>query len=111
MSLFSPTWTFTLSEATLRALARVQYTRAGGPQDVMRELWARVTVPEGQLTLEDEDLLKVYRYAYKYGQGGYQIAARLVLADAAVVGWHMPATYDVHEERPEHAGRAWDGGL
>lgn len=109
MSLFAPTWTFPLSLETIVALERVQYERHGGPQDVMRELWRRVTEPAGDITLEDDELLKVYRYAYKYGQGGYQHAARLLLEDAARAGWSTPARYDPHASRPAHVGRRWDG--
>jgi hypothetical protein len=111
MSLFVPAFTFTLRDDTLAALQTASQAeeKTGGPQDLIRLLLRRVTDPEGTLTLEEDELLKVRRYGWKYGTGTYERAFRRVIGDARAAGWQEPAREDSHTSRPGHRGRRWDG--
>ena len=46
--------------------------RDGGFQGLLVDLQKRVNRKTGELSLSDDDLERVQRYAYKYKQGGWQ---------------------------------------
>lgn len=81
--------------------------RGGGPQGLYLMLLGRLS-PAGHITLEDQDALKVHRYAYAYGNGGYQKAFRAVVKALWRAGW-VQTDKEQHREQPEHKGRRWAG--
>lgn len=79
----------------------------GGPQYLYLMLVGRMS-PSGHITLEDQDALKVHRYAYAYGNGGYQRAFRAVVKALWRAGW-VQTDKEQHKAQPEHKGRRWAG--
>ena len=59
----------------------------GGWQDVARVVQARVKAGGSTSSFDDGELLKLQRYAYNYGGGGYQGVFRVVLRAAQRAGW------------------------
>lgn len=110
MSLFHPTLAFILAIDTLLMLEKAQQPdgKRGGPQDLLRLIVGRLT-PAGEITLEEAELLKIKRYAWKYGGGTYERAFRGIIRDARAAGWDEPKGEDAHASRPAHRGRRWDG--
>lgn len=44
----------------------------GGFQDFLKTLRQRAAIRGGRLTLSDEELEKIHRYAFEYKDGGYE---------------------------------------
>lgn len=87
MSLFEPPTRCDFTQGELEVLLR-PIEGDGGHQRFLRELTGRL---QGQtLSLEDAELVKVHRYAYNYGGGGYQQAFRTIMAAARRAGWRHP---------------------
>lgn len=108
MSLFADALTFTLTDEELLTF-KLMIHQPGGPQNLYRKLEQQlVDAGSGDLTLEDEELLTIQRYAYEYGTGGYQNCFRAVMAAACRAGW-TPHAGEPVERRPSHRGRRWDG--
>ena len=82
--------------------------KTGGPQDLYHRLEELLRASGGELELDDELLIKVNRYAYKYGGGGYQGAFRQVIAAARRAGWEEPTT-PWRERQSDHKHRRWAG--
>lgn len=82
-------------------------TVGGGPQRLFLMLVGRMS-PAGHISLEDEEAVKVHRYAYAYGNGGYQKAFRAVVKALWRAGW-VQTEKEQHKEQPEHKGRRWAG--
>ena len=82
-------------------------TADGGPKSLYLTLVGRMS-PAGHLTIEDELAVKVYRYGYSYGDGGYQTAFRAVTRALWRAGWVQP---DVPQsvKREAHKNRRWAG--
>lgn len=87
--------------------ARSALESRGGPAGLYLTLVGRMS-PAGHITLEDQDALKVHRYAYAYGNGGYQKAFRAVVKALWRAGW-VQTDKEQHKEQPEHKGRRWAG--
>jgi hypothetical protein len=115
VSLFAPMVSCVLTADEHRRFfaATVKDGSGGGPQGLYWSLVDRFTcddVHEHVLTLDDEELLKITRYAYAYGNGGYQMAFRCILAAARRAGWQEPSTgARATRTQPKHTGRRWAG--
>lgn len=85
MGLFSEAVEIQLN-ASERAVVFRSIEGMGGHQQFLSEIIERVD-PAGGLVLEDDELQKVARYAYRYGSGGYQDRFKSILAAARRAGW------------------------
>jgi hypothetical protein len=65
----------TLTHNELSVLLR-QVSGTGGFQSLLRRLKAKVNRQTGQLTLTAGDLEKIPRYAFDYGNGGWESRLR-----------------------------------
>jgi hypothetical protein len=114
MSLFTEPVRVVLSPALLAQFNDLKIgERSGGPQDVYRMVADRIqrfSDGHGEALLEEEELLKIRRYAYDYGGGGYQGVFRVVIGAARLAGWLEPEAEPKVVTRPAHLGRPWDGG-
>lgn len=108
--LFHDALRFPISKDTKLAIAKARQAedKGGGPAALIRIILGHLS-SAGILTLEEEELLKVRRYGWKYGSGTYEQAFRAVIRDARAAGWDEPPSTDTHETRPGHRGRRWDG--
>jgi hypothetical protein len=61
------------------------------------------------LDIEEADIVRVNRYAYAYGGGGYQNAFRAVIAAAIRAGWDAPDSVNDTRGNPSAAGQRWSG--
>jgi hypothetical protein len=112
MSLFDEPIRATLNAAELETFHAVTVRdESGGAQDVYHWLAARLRIGP-VVVLEDAEIRKLRRYAYAYGDGGYQQAFRAVLRAVRRAGWNDGDEADVEPrgERPGSSGKAWDGG-
>ena len=113
MSLFDAGITVHLSPDELKDFSKVKMDiedgvgHGGGPQRLLRMLSCGLS-PSGHTTLEDSDAVKVHRYAYAYGNGGYQTAFRAVVKALWRSGW-VQTDKEQHNAQPEHKGRRWAG--
>jgi len=91
MSLFAVTVTLTLTDSERTAVLKLPCpdTR-GGWQDLLRMVQARVKAGGATSSYEDDELVKLQRYAYDYTTGGYQGVFRIILRAAQRAGW-VPA--------------------
>jgi len=87
MGLFREATEMQLEAAELELLGRT-LEGDGGHQRLLRDIINRLG-KHGELRLEDEELQKVARYAYRYGGGGYQDRFKAVLAAARRAGWRQ----------------------
>lgn len=83
---------------------------SGGAQTLARECQAAIDPQSGRGTFEDEQLNRIYHYAYGYGPGGgYQDKIFKPIVRAAMrTGWEQ-ADAVRPARRPEHEGRRWSG--
>lgn len=109
MSLFDDPIRLTLTPYELERFRAVSGAYAkGGPADLWRDLAVELG-DSSTLNIEDDDLVRVNRYAYAYGSGGYQNAFRSVIAAANRAGWEAPdSANDVRSNR-DAEGRRWSG--
>lgn len=108
MSLFDAPIRITLTPYELERFTSVSPDPSqGGPARLYIEL--SLIRYGDNLSLEDETLLKVNRYAYAYGSGGYQNAFRAIIAAANRAGWEAPDSPHDVRHNPSAAGRRWSG--
>lgn len=84
MSLFTPTITLHFTPDEHEIITR-PIVGNGGHQQFLTDLTQRIH--EDALEVEDEELLRVSRYAYAYGGGGYQARFRAIMAAARRANW------------------------
>ena len=89
MSLFSTPVTLTLTDDERAAVLGLPLApdARGGWQDVLRTVQDRVKAGGATSRYEDDELVKLQRYAYDYGSGGYQAVFRILLRAAQRAGW------------------------
>jgi hypothetical protein len=105
MGLFEPPITVVMNREEVKTFTAANVKpNPGGAQDFYHEL-AGMGAREGRLVLEDEQLLKVQRYAYAYGSGTYQNAFRAIVRAAWRCGWRGPEV----KEGGQTGGRSWSG--
>ena len=108
MSLFDDGITIQLEPDEFKDFSSLEAVEIdGGPQHLYLMLVGRMS-PTGHITLKDADALKIHRYAYAYGNGGYQKAFRAVVKALWRAGW-VQTDKEQHREQPEHKGRRWAG--
>ena len=108
MSLFDAGIDIHLNQDEFKDFSKFDPSAAdGGPKILYLTLVGRMS-PAGHLTLDDDQAVKVYRYGYSYGDGGYQTAFRAVVRALWRAGWVQP---DVPQslKQPKHKGRRWAG--
>ena len=92
MTLFAEPVTVTLTDDERTAVLGLILApdARGGWQDRLRTVQARVKAGGAVSRYEDDELVKLQRYAYDYGSGGYQGVFRILLRAAQRAGW-VPA--------------------
>lgn len=92
MSLFTADITLTLTTSEAEVVTR-PIVGSGGHQACLRAIVEAIRT-DGRaivvVTLSDQQLQKVEKYAYDYGSGGYQDRFRIILSSARRSGWQAP---------------------
>lgn len=80
-NMFGSDVTYALTEPMAEGIQHYVTQDTGGWQEIMREINRRMRKTESGylLTVDAEVIAKVERYAYDYGNGGWQNALRAVL--------------------------------
>jgi len=89
VTLFTPPITLTLTDDERAAVLGLilPADAKGGWQDRLRCVQARVKAHGATSTYDDDELLRLQRYAYDYGSGGYQTVFKILLRAARRAGW------------------------
>lgn len=110
MSLFSALIRLTLTPyERARFLSPEGAGHVGGPGVLWHRLYAGFDLDGNTLSIEDDTLVRVNRYAYAYGSGGYQNAFRSVIAAANRAGWEAPDSVNDVRGNQDAEGRRWSG--
>jgi len=87
MSLFTPPVDVTFTSEELEVITR-PIVGEGGHQRLLKVINLRLAhAGQQSLQFEDAELLHVARYAYSYGNGGYQDRFKEILKAARRAGW------------------------